>query len=853
MPKAAVDEGALEFRVDPPDAHLPASASRGDVSATDTTVAAARPEDRPRFDPSVAARRFVTLVESELAHGRAFLFAPVFLGLGSVLWFSAYETPRPAIYQTCLFVSLVLAVLLRHRSRVLAFSAAAAALVAAGMWLAAGETARKATVILDGPVTVDLTGRVVSREAVTGGGWRYTVDVVSTERPVLKRPPERVALIARGPHEAFADGQGIVGRARLSPPSGPAMPGLTDFAFSSYFQEIGAIGFFYGAPRPAVLPEAAAKGLLASAYAWIGHLRIVIGERIRSIIPGDAGAFATAMVTDERRAMTRETAEALRLSGLAHIIAISGLNMALSAGIFFVGFRMLLSLHQGLAQAVPIKKLAAVGALAGVTAYYLLSGSAVSAERAWLMMSIMLIAVLIGRPSISIRNVAISALVILVMAPSDVMGASFQMSFAATAALVAGYALFRERKEDDRQISALPSVAFVTKSWRFFWGIALTSIIGGVSTAIFSVAHFQQLAVWGLPANLAAMPVVSFIVMPAGLIAMLLMPFGLDAWPLRVMGFGLDLVIDIAREISSWGGEGASGLLPPFVFPLVVTGFLLLVILKTELRFIGAALIAATFAATFLVEDRSPPSIVISESGDLVGIVGANTVATNRENPPSFIFSQWRRALDGPDHIKPVMMPDGAGKRAESQPRRRELTAEEAEAARHAMAGALAAGEAGRFTCLKRLWCIARYGETMTDDIKIAVVEDAAFVESACMSADIIVTPVRLRRSACPFNPVSTGNGDALIDPVVRGAADDSLTGAGVANRPRLFTGVSLARHGSIAIRFENGFQGRAKIETARNGSERPWNLHRLYDWRSDRFLDDAEASMSLDISDSGE
>ncbi|MGG2477764.1 ComEC/Rec2 family competence protein, partial [Rhizobium sp. BR5] len=179
-------------------------------------------------------------------------------------------------------------------------------------------------------------------------------------------------------------------------------------------------------------------------------LRSAIAERIRTTIGGDAGAFAASIVTDERQAITAQTMEALRLSGLAHIVAISGLNMALASGIFFVGLRLAFSLFPASAQRWPVKKIAAFAALLMTLAYYLISGFAVSAERAWLMMSVMLIAVLFDQPSLSLRNVAISALVILIFSPSEIMGPSFQMSFAATIALVSAYA-FWSRWRTDRE------------------------------------------------------------------------------------------------------------------------------------------------------------------------------------------------------------------------------------------------------------------------------------------------------------------------------------------------------------------------------------------------------------------
>lgn len=805
-------------------------------------------------------QRFAALVAKEADHGRAFLFMPVFLGLGAVLWFAAPDDPNPVLYRTGLFITAILVLLFRYRNPFLGCVAMAMALVFAGMELAAHETMRRATIVLDSPVTVHLAGRVISREAMAGGGWRYIVDVQSTSDPVLRRAPGRVALVSRGREPPLARGQGITGRARLSPPSGPALPGLSDFAFSSYFDVIGAIGFFYGAPRAMPVDAGAASDMLTLAADWIDDLRGTIGQRIRSVLPGDAGAFATAMVTDERRAMTRQTAEALRLSGLAHIIAISGLNMALSAGIFFVGLRMAMSLHQGLAQAVPIKKIAAVGALAGVTAYYLLSGSAVSAERAWLMMSIMLIAVLIGRPSISLRNVALSALVILVLSPSDVMGASFQMSFAATVALVAGYALFRERKDASPQNGAnLPGLAFLKIVWRFFWGIALTSVIGGVSTAIFSIAHFQQLAVWGLPANLAAMPIVSFVVMPAGLFAMLLMPFGLDAWPLKVMGFGLDLVIAVAKEVASWSGEGGAGLLPPFALPLTVCGFLLLTLLRTRLRWLGAALIVVTLAAAYLLPSRSQPAVVIAESGDLVGLIGDEALATNRERPPSFIFGQWQRALQRNGHLRPVVLP--VEKEEGSQPsppaeKRRFLTGQEREKARTAITAALAVSgtSPGRFVCQPKTWCVAtvigKRPETDKDfldaaaregnrpsftpaSLTIAVLEDASFLGAACAQVDLIITPARLRDANCP--------------PPAAGEVKGDIT-------TRVLTGTILSRTGSLALRFgAESDPRRLVIDTAQGHSNRPWNRHRLYDWRSGTFLTPEESLPDWLVSDSDE
>lgn len=439
-------------------------------------------------------RAGMRMLGEEVDHGRLLLFSPVFLGAGSAGWFLA-ASDFPLVASLLCLLALTVAVLVAGRSRAaVRATLLALSLVACGMVAAQFESRRASTVILDSAVTTTVTGRVERREGDGRGRWRYILAVTGTEAPQVKRPPGRITAIARGADAPFEIGDIITGRARLTPPAGPALPGLNDFSFSAYFDGIGANGFFYGAPTKvdAQAGSQVARSTTEALLEWLYRLRSGIGDRIRSILPGDTGAFAAALVTDERRAISDATTEALRQSGLAHIIAISGLNMALSAGIFFVGLRMLLSLFPGVAEAYPTKKIAAAGALITVTAYFLISGFAVSAERAFIMMAIMLIAVFFDRPSISLRNVALSALVIIIISPSEVLGPSFQMSFAATLALVSGYQLWKDRRVRENAFLKLPMIRpFVTVAG-FFGGVFLTSLIGGFSTALFSIEHFSS-------------------------------------------------------------------------------------------------------------------------------------------------------------------------------------------------------------------------------------------------------------------------------------------------------------------------------------------------------------------------
>ncbi|WP_246735808.1 DUF4131 domain-containing protein [Agrobacterium sp. a22-2] len=190
------------------------------------------------------ARRAAIAWDREVAFGHAFLFVPVCLGLGAVVWFTARTSPHFLAVILALAVLVPSAIYAWSRNRALCHGLAALALMALGMLLADFETWRRRTVLIDTPVTTWITGSIEARESDGAGRWRYVVRLEGTKDPVLKRPPTRVALLARSAHQPLLLGQGISGRARLQPPSGPALPGLTDFAFASYFSGIGAIGYF---------------------------------------------------------------------------------------------------------------------------------------------------------------------------------------------------------------------------------------------------------------------------------------------------------------------------------------------------------------------------------------------------------------------------------------------------------------------------------------------------------------------------------------------------------------------------------------------------------------------------------
>lgn len=788
-----------------------------------------------------------SMVAAEVAHGHGFLFLPVFMGAGAAVWFALPFDPPLKSIVFCLVVSSLCHWRCSPHRRLMRAALALGMSLLAGMICAQLETWRAATVMLDAPVTTMISGKVERREVDASGRWRYLVRVDDTRDPHLARPPSRVSLITRNAGAPLLPGDAVEGRVRLSPPSSPALPGLNDFAFSAYFDGIGAVGYFYGAPTSGqVLADKA--GLPERIEQFLFGLRNDIGNRIRAAVPGDPGAFAAAIVTDERRAISKQTTEALRLAGLAHIVAISGLNMALAAGIFFIGLRTVLSLFPGFAQAMPIKKIAAAAALVMVTAYYLISGFGVSAERAYVMMAIILVAVLLDRPSLSLRNVALSALIVMALSPSEILGPSFQMSFAATVALISGYALWARRKSHGTLAALLPRHLVVTALRHcatFVAGIVATSMIGSTATAIYSVEHFHRFAAYGLAANLAAMPIISFIVMPSALIGMLLMPVGLDFPFLWAMGKGLAWVIAIAEHVSAWGGDVTIGRQPELFLPFATAGFLLLTLLRTRLRLAGIPLMVAAVVLSWQQSAAPPPDLVISDDGLTVALIHDGKVMATRAHQSSFIYDQWQRALRLPDSTPPVVLegrrpetvlkpkaqqsisapvagdPHAAsgaysGPKGSSPPSRKRqdpLAPDQIEAAR----AAIASLHEARFSCLGNLWCAVR----STEGAVVVVVRDGRYAGAACDKGDIVIAP-SVRFDACRSGAL-------------------------------LLNGAALRRTGAIEISFNgSSLMENWSLKAASAANDRAWSRHRQYDWRSQTYSPDIPEPLASLLSGSG-
>ena len=548
------------------------------------------------------ARAARDALESE--RDRWILWCPVFLGLGIVLYFELTIEPAWWIGLAAVSLAVVGAVACRRSSSGLVVGIAVA-LAAFGFARAQLQTALVATPVLEkriGPKTV--TGRVVHLEKLTRG-HRFVLERISISGLPERATPVRLRIRSMQPIGEIVPGDAVRVRAILLPPPGPAAPGAFDFGRRLYFQRIGGVGFTVG--RLAQVDEGLPAG--TGVGFSITRLRRDATDRILASLDPPSGAVAAALMTGERGAIPDDVLDAMRDAGLAHLLAISGLHMGLVAGLLFFALRLALSMVPPLALRYPIKKWAAAAAIVGAFGYLLISGATIPTQRAFAMTFVVLLAVLFDRSAISMRLVAWAAAIVLMIAPESLVSASFQLSFAAVVALVAFYEALRPRWSGwraERRASRRVAIYLLT--------ILLTTVVAGMATAPFAIASFNRLATYGVVANLVAVPVTGLWIMPWAILAFLLMPLGLEGLALAPMGWGLDLVVAVAKTVAGWPGSVRLIPAPPVAMTaLVALGGLWLCLWRGRWRAFGAVVVLSGLA--FIGLARAPDVLVDGDSG----------------------------------------------------------------------------------------------------------------------------------------------------------------------------------------------------------------------------------------------
>lgn len=598
---------------------MAAAEGQGKTGGRRAAVAARRRLSPPRYlRESLKRLDLTTWFFAE--RDRWALWLPVVFGSGIGLYFSLPS--EPSTWPAPLVLALALAASFAARGgdngvrQFLGPLGLLIAFLASGFAVAQFRTLSLVAPILERSVgPTELRGRIVTVQPRERG-----------ERLVLEQPqirgvapedtPARVRVTLATGAEGLYPGDWVRGRAKLGPPPEPAAPGAYDFARAAYFKQLGAVGFAYGRFElwPGEFLEASVSAQASRSWeVWWADLRHRLSERIVTALPGDPGAVAAALMTGERGRVPEVQLQALRDAGLAHLLAISGLHIGLVAAGLFFGLRGILALIPALALNYPIKKWAACVALPGAFAYLMLVGATIPAQRAFLMTGLVLLAVLLDRRALSMRLVAWAAMATLLLAPESLLSVSFQMSFAAVTVMIAAYegrrGFFAPSGRDFWSLGSL---------WRYALGIALTSALATVATAPYAVFHFNHLALYGVFANVIAVPVTAFWIMPWAIVAFLLMPFGLETFPLWFMGLGIEGVVATALTVSAWPAAALKiPAMPVWGLMAASLGGLWLAVWMKPWRFLGLVPLAA---AVLSVAFWRPPDILISADARLATI-----------------------------------------------------------------------------------------------------------------------------------------------------------------------------------------------------------------------------------------
>jgi competence protein ComEC len=582
---------------------------------------------------------------------------PVVFGAGIWIYFTLGSEPTVALAGLPLVTGAILT-RLAQRGSVLRLVGVLLIIAGAGFVVAKARSVFVAAPVLERTLrAVSVTGVVERREPHAKRGERLTLRLISVGDVEPDRLPRRARIRTLMPAGEIVPGDAVHLTATLSPPSAPALPGGHDFARAAYFEGVGAVGFALKAPVKTADSSADRDGSLRL-RAFIEDLRQDIGRRIQTALPGEQGALAAALITGERGGVSEATTDAYRDSGLVHILSISGLHMAIMAGAVFALLRLGMAAIPALALTQPIKKWAAAGGAIAAILYFAISGGSAATLRSAIMMIVFFLAIMLGRPAIAMRNVAIAALAILVVFPESLLDVGFQMSFAAVAALVAAYEAVRLHM-DRRAITPGPIWAGVL----FLGGILFSTLIAGFAVTPLSVYHFHAMQHYAPLANLVAVPVCNLVVMPAALATLVAMPFGLEAWPLWVMGGGIDLMGATARFVA--GLPGAVTHLPQVpeaAFVCVLGGGLWLVLWQKPWRLAGIPLI---LAGLLLAPGSPRPDVLIGREGGLVAARDATgRLVARAERASTFELKRWLEA--GGDARDPKLVRNGRAFRCDA-------------------------------------------------------------------------------------------------------------------------------------------------------------------------------------------
>ncbi|WP_323036028.1 ComEC/Rec2 family competence protein [Pararhodobacter sp.] len=569
------------------------------------------------------------------ARGHLFPLAPVAVGIGAGGYFALLFEPSGQALAGVWVTATFLLILALRGPELARPSFWALTLLCIGFAMAGMRTQSVSAPVLGWHRYGAIEGRIIQVDRSASDAVRLTLDHMVLPGLNPQETPFRVRVSLHGDAldvDPIA-GMRVMLTGHLGPPPPPTEPGGFDFRRLAWFDQLGAVGY---SRSPVLALDAPKAGLGLS----LTRLRQRISAGIQARLPGETGGFVAAILTGDRSGVGLDTTEDLRRSNLSHLLAISGLHMGLLTGVVFGALRAAMALLPSMALRFPIRKIAAVGALLAAAAYLALSGGNIATQRAFVMAAAMLLAVIVERRAISLRSVGLAALILLLWRPEAILSAGFQMSFAATVALVAVFSALRDRQRGKPRTRAGP----LRRLLRPIVTAALCSLVAGLATAPIAAAHFHRLTDYGLLANLVSVPLMGLLVMPSAVLAAVLWPIGGEAIGLWLMAAGTRWILGVANAFGNL--EGAIRLVPSppwWVVPVIGLGGLWVALWPGRARFAGVFLAGVAVVGWTLAER---PALLIDRDGALVGLATPTGRALSRERGASFVASRWLE-LDG--------------------------------------------------------------------------------------------------------------------------------------------------------------------------------------------------------------
>jgi competence protein ComEC len=564
-----------------------------------------------------------------LQRDRWILWLPVAMIAGAALWLLAPIEPAwwagPGMLVLGVAAALALAVwpsadfqgwaiAVRRALAALCALAAALGLGAAAAHIRALTVAQPALAVSEAPRSIE--GWVVANDA-SDNGPRLRLLVRAIEGA---NAPPRYVRVSVSEAGLLTPGRSAHCYGVLGQPSGPMAPGGYDFARRAFFERLGATGFAYGRCRPVEFGQP--PSWLDRQRLRLAAMRSDLAAAIVAAAPGRGGAIAAALVTGDRSSVDTPTNDALRDSGLGHLLSVSGIHMGVVGGLVFATLLWTLSLLSPIALRFPVKKIAAVGALLVLAAYLIVSGSSVPALRSFVMACVAFGAILLDRPAISMRGLALAAFVVVLLFPESVLEPGFQMSFAATMALVALFEMMKRAPHEPALPTPGPLIGLLQATTRGIGGVLLISFVAGLATDPFAIYHFQRFSLYALPANLIAAPIMSFLVAPMAALAAVLAPFGLAEPALQLMASALDLIAAVGATFGDRPEAVRAMARPPdLAFVLCVLALVWACLWRGGLRWAGLAFFAAgvwlyaTAPRPFAAFDSDLRAVYVREDG----------------------------------------------------------------------------------------------------------------------------------------------------------------------------------------------------------------------------------------------